>query len=178
MLSLAKRLDAIEPLVLAQTGTLEKTVYGVIDRVDKVDGHLVPNIIRRWKGEIGDMSPTDEEPSVLLIEKLEPFILKYKKYKGLFGGRGATKTRFAQNIFVADVHSCGNKAYVLRERMTSLRESVYSGIESTIRKMGLGGFLSVPSKWEIRHRKVQPRCAILQVLLMHYKLGCRFQPPK
>ena len=151
MLNLAKRLDAIEPLILAQTGSLEKTVYGVIDRVDKIDGDLVPNIIRRWKGEIGDMSPTDEEPSVLLIEKLEPFILKHKKYKGLFGGRGATKTRFAQNIFVADVHSCGNKAYVLRERMTSLRESVYSGIESTIKKMDLGGFLSVPSKWEIRN---------------------------
>jgi phage terminase large subunit len=35
--------------------------------------------------------------------------------------------------------------------MTSLKESVFSGIENNIRKMGLGGFLSIPSKWEIRN---------------------------
>lgn len=151
MLNYARRLDALEPLIKAHTGTLEKTVYGVIDRIDKIDGKLVPNIIRRYKGEIGDMHPTEEEPSVLLVEKLEPFILKHKKYKCLYGGRGGMKTRFAQNVFVADVHSCGTKAYVLRERMTSLKESVYSGIEATIKKMGVGGFLPVPSKWEIRN---------------------------
>lgn len=151
MLNLAKRLDAIEPLVMARSGNLEPSVYGVIDRVDKINGKLVPHIIRRWKGDIGSMVPTDDEPTVLLVEKLEPFILKYKKYKCLFGGRGGMKTRFAQNIVVANVHSHGSKVYVLRERMTSLKESVFSGIESTIYKMGLGGFISVPSKWEIRN---------------------------
>jgi phage terminase large subunit len=151
MLNLARRLDAIEPLVRARSGNLEPTVYGVIDRVDKIDGQLVPNIIRRWKGEIGAMVPTEDEPTVLLIEKLEPFILKHKKYKGMYGGRGGTKTKFAQNILAANVHSHGSKVYVLREQMTSLKESVFSGIESTISKMGLGGFLSVPSKWEIRN---------------------------
>ena len=58
---LSKRLDRIEPLVQAASGTLEPTVFGVIDRVDNVNGELVPNIIRRWKGTIGNMSPTDEE---------------------------------------------------------------------------------------------------------------------
>jgi len=149
--SLKKRLSKVELLAKSASGTLEPTVYGVIDRVDKIDGKLVPHIIRRWIGTVGDMKPTDKEPTVLLIEKLEPFILKHKKYKLLFGGRGATKTRFAQNIFVADVHSSASKNYVLRERMTSLKESVYSGIESTIKSAGLGGFLSVPSKWEIRN---------------------------
>ena len=145
------RLDRVEPLVMAQAGSLEKAVYGVVDRVDKVDGGLVPNIIRRWKGVIGDMHPTEEEPTVLLVPKLESFILKSKKYKLLYGGRGGMKTRFAQNVFIADVHSSGSKNYVLRERMTSLKESIYSGIETTIKKSGLGGFLSVPSKWEIRN---------------------------
>jgi len=151
MLSLAKRLDAIEPMIMARAGTLESTVYGIVDRVDNVDGKLVPNVIRCWKGDIGELYPTDEEPTVHLVEKLEPFILKHKKYKCLFGGRGGMKTRFAQNIVVANVHSHGSKIYVLRERMTSLKESIFSGIESTIRKMGLGGFSSVPSKWEIRN---------------------------
>lgn len=150
--SLAGKLNKIEPLVLAQTGSLEPTVYGVIDRVDMIDGELVPNVIRKWKGIIGDMTPTDEPPNVLLVEKLEPAILKHKKYKAFFGGRGGMKTRFAQNVMVTQVHSSGCKVYALRERMTALRESIYSGIETTIQRSKLGGFIPVPSKWEIRNQ--------------------------
>lgn len=151
MASLMKRLSRVEPLVNAQAGRLEPSIYGVIDRVDNIDGELVPNILRRWKGTIGYMVATDEEPTVLLVEKLEPFILKHKKYKLLFGGRGGMKTRFAFNTFVADVHSSGSKNYVLRERMTALKESVFAGIETTVKRSGLSGFASVPSKWEIRN---------------------------
>lgn len=149
--AMLKRLDRIEPLVNAQAGTLEPTVYGIIDRVDNVNGELIPNVIRKWKGTIGDMTPTNDEPTVLLVPKLEPAILKHKKYKCFFGGRGGMKTRFAQNTMAAQVHSSGCKVYALRERMTALRESIYSGIETTIKRSGLGGFLPVPSRWEIRN---------------------------
>ena len=74
---------------------LEKSVYGVVDRVDKVDGELVPHCIRKWIGTIGNMEPTEEEPTIFLIEKLEPMILKHKKYKCMFGGRAGTKSRFS-----------------------------------------------------------------------------------
>ena len=102
---LSKRLEKVELLASAASGTLDPTVYGVIDGVEKINGVVVPNIIRKWKGEIGNMVPTDDEPTFLLVEKLEPFILKYKKYKNLFGGRGGMKTYFAQNVFISDVHS-------------------------------------------------------------------------
>lgn len=147
--SISKKLDLLEPQVMARQGRLEPTVYGVIDKVEMVDGELTPNIIRRWKGTIGDMQPTDEEPTVLLVEKFEPAILIHKKYKCFFGGRGGMKSRFAQNTQIADVHSSGTKIYVLRERMTALKESIYSAIESSIRKMSLGGFISKSSLWEI-----------------------------
>lgn len=149
--SILTRLGKVEPLVMALSGTLEPTVYGIIDRVDKVGGKLVPNVIRKWEGTIGDMKETDREPTVLLVAKLEPFILRHRKYKLLFGGRGGMKTRFAQNVFVADVHSSATKNYVLREHMNALKESIYSGIETTVKNSGLGGFLSVPSQWEIRN---------------------------
>jgi phage terminase large subunit len=148
---LRKRLERIEPLVNAASGSLEPTVFGVIDRVDNIDGVLVPNVIRRWKGTVGNMEATDDEPTVLLVAKLEPLILQYKKYKCLYGGRGGMKTMFAQNVFVSEVHSGGIKNFVLRERMKALKDSIFSGIETTIKKSGLGGFLSVPSKWEIRN---------------------------
>jgi len=86
--TLSKRLDVLEPMVLAQAGMLETSVYGIVDRVDKIDGKLVPHIIRSWRGTIGKMEPTDDEPTILLIEKLEPMILKHKKYKCMYGSRG------------------------------------------------------------------------------------------
>ena len=152
MHSLARRLDRLEPLVQASTGKLEASVYGVVDRVDKIDGVLIPHFIRRWKGTIGAMKPTLETPTIHLIEKLEPMILKHKKYKCMYGGRAGTKSRFAQDTMAGEINSCGSKVYVLRERMKSLKESIYAGINKSIKDLNLNGFLPVPSHWEIRHK--------------------------
>jgi len=151
-MSLKKRLDILEPMVLAQAGMLEHSVYGIVDRVDKIDGVLVPNIIRKWKGTIGDMVSSTEDATILLIEKLEPCILEHIKYKLIYGGRGGTKSRRAQDVAAGEVNSQGSRVYVLRERMKSLKESIYAGIEKSIRDLGLSGFRSVPSHWEIRHK--------------------------
>ena len=152
MATLSSRLDALEPMILAQAGQLEKSVYGIVDRVDKIDGKLVPNCIRKWKGTIGDMVATDEEPTILLIEKLECMILKHKKYKLMFGGRGGTKSRMAQDVTAGEVNSQGSKVFVLRERMKSLKESIFAGIEKSIKDLNFAGFRSVPSRWEISHK--------------------------
>ena len=151
MSRIMKDLAKLKVLANAASGSLEPTVYGVIDRVDKIDGELVPNIIRRWEGTIGDMKPTDKEPTVLLVPKLEPFILKAKKYKCFFGGRGGMKTVFAQNVLTSEIHSTACKNYVLRETMKSLKDSIFAGIENTVKKSELSGFISVPSQWEIRN---------------------------
>lgn len=148
----ATRLDRLEPLVMAQQGKLENSVYGVVDRVDKIDGVLVPHFIRKWKGTIGNMEATEEEPTIFLIEKLEPMLLKHKKHKGMFGGRGGTKSRFAQDVMAGEVNSSASKVYVLRERMKSLKQSIYAGIKKSIKDLGLAGFVPVPTQWEIRHR--------------------------
>jgi len=150
--ALAKRLDVIEPMILAQSGMLEHSVYGIVDRVDNIDGELVPHCIRKWKGTIGNMAPTDEAPTILLIEKLEPAILKHKKYKCFYGGRGGTKSRMAQDVCAGEVNGQGSKIFVLRERMKSLKESIYAGIEKSIKDLNFSGFRSVPTLWEIRHK--------------------------
>lgn len=149
---LSKRLDILEPQILSQMGQLEKSVYGIVDRVDKIDGKLVPHFIRKWKGTIGHMEPTDEAPTIMLIEKLEPAILKHKKYKCMYGGRGGTKSRMAQDVTAGEVNSQGSKVFVLRERMKALKESIYAGIEKSIKDLNFAGFRSVPSHWEIRHK--------------------------
>jgi len=74
-LALSKRVDSLEPLANVHVGEVEETVYGVVDKIND-DG--TPNFIRKWKGTIGNMRPTDEEPSIFVIEKLEPAILKHR----------------------------------------------------------------------------------------------------
>ena len=150
--SLSNRLSILEPQILAQAGMLEHSVYGIVDRVDKIDGKLAPNILRRWKGTIGNMTPSEEDPTILLIEKLEPLILKHKKHKGAWGGRGGTKSRMAQDCVVGDVNSCGSRVFVMRERMKALEQSIYAGIEKSIRDLNINGFNSLPSKWKIKHK--------------------------
>lgn len=148
MASAAHRLDRIEPLAMAQAGMLESSVYGVVDSVE--DG--IPNIVRCWKGTIGNMSPTDEIPTILLAEKLEPAILKHKKYKCFYGGRAGTKSMFAMDAMIGEVNSTGSGVFCLREQMKSLSQSIYKGINGRVSQLNIGGFNPVESKWKIDHR--------------------------
>ena len=88
----------------------------------------------------------------ILIEKIKPMIVKNKKYKCMFGSRGGTKSKMAQDVTAGEVNRQGSKVFVLRERMKALKESIYAGIEKSIKDLGLAGFRSVHSHWEIRHK--------------------------
>ncbi len=147
--ALARKLDRLEPLVQASAGNAKEVVYGVVESIND-DGS--PNFARKWIGNIGNMRPTNEDPNIFIAEALEPLILKHKKYKCVFGGRAGTKSIAAMDAMAGDVSSCGSKVFVLRERMKSLKESIYSGIKDRVRELKLGGFTPVPSQWEIRHR--------------------------
>lgn len=147
--AMLRDIERIKPLVMANAGMVNETVYGVVDKI-KEDGS--PNFVRRWKGAIGNMRPTDEEPTVYVIEKLEPFILKKKKYKGAFGGRAGTKSIMAMDAMAGDVNAVGSKVYVLREHMKSLKNSIYAGINGRISSLKFPNFTPVPSQWEIRHK--------------------------
>lgn len=144
----ALRLDKIEPLALAQAGMLESSVYGVVDKVD----NGIPNVIRRWKGTIGSMEETNEDPTILLAEKLEPAILKHKKYKCFYGGRAGTKSIFAMDAMIGEVNSTGAGIFCLREQMKSLTQSIYKGINGRVNQLNIAGFNPVESKWKISHK--------------------------
>lgn len=147
--ALRKQIDQIAPIIKAQSGNVEETVYGVVDRINE-DG--TPHFIRKWKGVIGNMRPTDEDPTIFVIEKLEPAILKYKKYKCLYGGRAGTKSIMVMDTVVGDVNANGSKVFVLRERMKSLKDTIYAGIVGRIDSLKIKGFTPVPSEREVRHK--------------------------
>ncbi len=147
--ALRKQIDQIAPIIKAQSGNVEETVYGVVDRINE-DG--TPHFIRKWKGVIGNMRPTDEEPTIYVIEKLEPAILYYKKYKCFWGGRAGTKSIMVMDTMVGDVNANGSKVFVLRERMKSLKDTIYAGIVGRIDSLKIKGFTPVPSEREVRHK--------------------------
>lgn len=147
--ALRKQIDQIAPIIKAQSGNVEETVYGVVDKINE-DG--TPHFIRKWKGVIGNMRPTDEEPTIFIIEKLEPVILKHKKYKCLYGGRAGTKSIMVMDTVVGDVNANGSKVFVLRERMKSLKDTIYAGIVGRIDALKIKGFTPVPSEREVRHK--------------------------
>jgi phage terminase large subunit len=148
-LTLLARLDRLEPLVMASAGKLEPSVYGIVDRLNE-DGSN--HYIRRWKGTIGNVVPTDDDPTITIAEVFEPLLLKHKKYKCIFGGRAGLKSTGTSDLMIGDVNSCGSKVYCIRERMKSIKESIYSGIEGRIKNLGMTGFSCVESRGEIRHR--------------------------
>lgn len=151
-ISLKRKLDIIEPQLLARSGKLEKTVYGVVSDVEKIDGKLKPTFIRKWKGQIGHMVETDEEPTIWIIEKLEPLILKHKKVKGVWGGRAGTKSIMAMDAMVGEVNSSGVGVFCLRERMKSISQSIFKGINGRVKALDFAGFNPVESKWKIDHK--------------------------
>lgn len=146
--SLSSRLDNLEPRVRAKTEQLEPSVYGVVDRVDK-DGKI--HYSRRWRGTIGNMVATDEEPTISIISKLEPLILKHKKVKGAFGGRGGAKSIGGMDIMSGEVNASGVSVFCLRETMKSLSQSIFKGILGRVKAIGLKGFSPVESRWKIDH---------------------------
>lgn len=148
MLSLSKRLDDLEPKIMAKTESLEPSVYGIVESVDP-DGTI--HYLRRWKGTIGNMVETDEEPTISIIEKMEPLILKHKKIKGVFGGRGGAKSIGGMDILSGEVNASGVSVFCLRETMKSLSQSIFKGILGRIKSIGLKGFTAVESRWRIDH---------------------------
>jgi hypothetical protein len=108
-MGVSDRLQKLEALVAARAGIVKPSVYGIVDRVDLIDGAKVPHFIRKWKGSIGNMIETDDEPTIMCIEKLEPAILRHKKYKCLFGGRAGTKSMFAMDAMAVKCFVCASE---------------------------------------------------------------------
>lgn len=140
------RLKKLDRIASARTGTIEKTVYGVcVNRGGQIE------VIRRWKGSIGNMVLTDDEPTILCTEKTEPLLLKHKRVKVMWGGRAGTKSIFAMDAMLGEVNAHGSGVFCLREHMKSLTQSIYRGMLSRVDELKFKGFTPNRSLWQIKH---------------------------
>jgi len=122
---------------------LDKTVYSIVS----ADKTILRTIQRdQWNKFV---EVTGKTPTVQVPEKLEPVLTRPKKYIIIYGGRGGAKSITVIDILAAETKDDHSKTMCFREIQKSLQESVYTGFEGEINRLGLLGYTSVQN--EIRH---------------------------
>src|SRR6266568_146885 len=80
----------------------------------------------------------------LLTPRVFQPLLKRARYKGAYGGRGASKSHyFAESLVEECINYPGTRAVCIRENQKSLEESVKRLIEDKIKTLGVGSLFRV-----------------------------------
>ena len=120
---------ALAVLELRSRQQANKTVYGLYQPTDVFGGELV-KCLQEVDGQYIEV---DAEPVVKLPIKMEPFLTTKKRFKILFGGRGAAKSVGVSNICAGHAKDYGDKTLCLREMQNTIEDSVHALLSSQIR---------------------------------------------
>ncbi len=110
----------------------KRTIIGIVDPV-KGHTHSITLLRGKW-------SLTKKEPDAYLAAKLEPVIKSFKRYIGVIGGRGSSKSVGVADITLFDAMDNGAKTYCLREYQSSIKNSVHSLLKDEIARLEFDGF--------------------------------------
>jgi phage terminase large subunit len=77
-------IEKLEQVVGNSTAKPESAVFGLVDNLLQ-DG--APNVVKRLKMTATGVSETDEEPTILIPERME-LLLYPRRFKVFYGGRG------------------------------------------------------------------------------------------
>lgn len=120
---------------IAQTGGITRSaVFGVCG-MDK-------QVLRSWVLVNGLPEATDEEPTILIPERLER-LLWPKRTKLIFGGRGSAKTRTIISILTEQARSEAQRIACFREIQNSISESSYQELVEEINRKGHADYFKV-----------------------------------
>lgn len=119
-LSLAA-IEALEDVISVQDGTLNKTIYAIIDK-DK-------NHLRSITEVDGVFVDTDEPWHIQIPVTLEPVLTRPKRFIIVVGGRGSGKSQNIAAIEASRIRDYGIKLGCFREFQNSIEDSVYSLLE-------------------------------------------------
>lgn len=140
--ALAKRLDDLESIIASTTGEQCSTPIGIF-RPTIEDGKVNPDKpihIKTIKRNGNEWAETDEPFKATLAEAMLPALVSTNRFLIIVGGRGSGKSQGEAMIVVVDMHDRAVKTGCFREFQNSIEDSVYSLLESQIRKIGLSGF--------------------------------------
>ena len=109
----------------------EKTVYGIYRATGEYGGEL----IKCLQEQNGVYVEVDKYPVVKVPEKLEPLLVKQKRFKIAFGGRSGGKSNTFGDIFAGKAKDYGDKTMCLRELQNSIDDSVHALLKSEIERL-------------------------------------------
>lgn len=75
-----------------------------------------------------------------VTDKLAPFLLKKKRFKGAFGGRAGTKSQSVADILLHKVQVEGVKVGCFREHQNTIEDSVHALLTDEIERIKIPGF--------------------------------------
>lgn len=87
----------------------------------------------------GELIEVDKEPLLLIPLKLER-LLKPKRFKLAFGGRGGAKSNTFGDILADEARALKLKIACFREMQNSIEDSVHSLLDGEIERLGFDGF--------------------------------------
>ena len=138
-------LRASASIELRKRAVNKKTVYSIVAPDKTILRTIQRNKFNQFEEVHGKMA------TVMVPVKLEPVLTNPKKYIIIYGGRGGAKSMTVIDILAAETKDDASKTMCFREVQKSLKNSVFNGIESEIKRIGFEGYTSVPSSSEIRH---------------------------
>lgn len=125
-------IEKLEQVVGNSTAKPESAVFGLVDKLLQ-DGS--PNVVKRLKMTATGVSETDEEPTILIPERME-LILYPRRFKVFYGGRGSSKSRTCISYLIEKARFRNSRVGCFREIQNSIKESSYAELVDEINRKG------------------------------------------
>lgn len=122
-------IEKIEQALDISCEAVESAVFGICD--------LNRNVIKRLRMTADGVSETNDEPTILIPQKLEK-LLYPKRIKVIYGGRGSGKTRTVTSILTERARFKRERVACFREIQASIKESSYQEIADEIERKNEG----------------------------------------
>lgn len=132
-----KRLSslAIEKLESAIGNSIERPESAVFGIVNKLNEDGSPNVIKRLKMTEQGVNETEEDPTILIPERME-LLLYPRRFKVFYGGRGSGKTANVVSYLIEKARFRSCRVGCFREIQNSIKESSYAELVDEINRKG------------------------------------------
>ncbi len=125
-------IEKLEQAVGNSTSKPESAVFGIVDKL-LADG--TPNVIKRLKMTATGVSETNEEPTIMIPERME-LLLYPRRFKVFYGGRGSGKTANVVSYLIEKARFRNSRVGCFREIQNSIKESSYAELVDEINRKG------------------------------------------
>ena len=122
-------IEKIEQALDISCEAVESAVFGICD--------INRNVIKRLRMTADGVGETDDDPTILVPQKLEKLIYP-KRIKVIYGGRGSGKTRTVTSILTERARFKRERVACFREIQASIKESSYQEIADEIERKNEG----------------------------------------